>query len=47
MDLTKDQLSIILHALRYYQYKYIYLDDPRYPEYVELMKSLLEEMSQK
>ena len=43
MDLSVEQLQDVMHAIRYYQYHHVSINNPRYEEYSNILKLLAKE----
>ena len=43
MDLSAEQLQDMMHAIRYYQYHHVSINNPRYEDYSNILKVLAKE----
>jgi hypothetical protein len=43
MELSAEQLQDMMHAIRYYQYHHVSINNPRYEDYSNILKVLSKE----
>ena len=43
MELSAEQLQDMMHAIRYYQYHHVSINNPRYEDYSNILKVLAKE----